>query len=110
MLEEGQGDPGSIAGAFEEQKAERVIPSRKVPRQPVGASLMLWAYGVGFFSCSFFNDRAVMPDDKRFWEGGLAAKQRGESFPSSFQHGEALEEVWELLKVIGETHLPAQQW
>lgn len=51
-----------------------------------------------------------MPDDERLWEGGLAAKQRGESFPSSFQHGEALEEVWELLKVIGETHLPAQRW
>lgn len=51
-----------------------------------------------------------MPDDERLWEGGLAAKQRGEQFPSSFQHGEALKEVWELLKVIGETHLPAQRW
>lgn len=91
-------------------KRQKVIPSRKVPRQPVGASLVLWAYGVGFFSCSVFNDCAVMPDDERLWEGGLAAKQRGESFPSSFQHGEALEEVWELLKVIGETHLPAQRW
>lgn len=100
---------------FEEQKGERrVVPSRDVPRQPAmprGQTRCVadatGSQGRGYFSWLLLVIVLWCLLATAFWEEDLG-KRGVISF--SLSAWRSPQRALELLKVIGETHLPAQRW